>query len=180
MQFAQGQNSPTKEETIEWINTFGKTYFKEAINKIPQKNGYSKVGDLKVMNNQPLLNITYHYNWPDNNIYKVDANIYLANIETTALEQVSNDYTNRKILYCITFKGEGVFQSVGGIANRDSGKFINEPNVSKKNFTPGYSAIYFDTKDHAERVFKALKHLIPFYNNNHVEYIDKSNLENKF
>ncbi|GAA4280295.1 hypothetical protein [Gaetbulibacter aestuarii] len=46
--------------------------------------------------------------------------------------------------------------------------------------TNGFVHLILDTKDHAERVFKALKHLIPFYNDKEVEYIDNISLENKF
>ncbi|MFH6770670.1 hypothetical protein [Gaetbulibacter aestuarii] len=76
-------------------------------------------------------------------------------------------------VYSIEFEGKGVCKN-----HSPSGEILPPDND-----TYGLNSIVhliLDTKDHAERVFKALKHLIPFYNDKEVDYIDNISLENKF
>lgn len=49
-----------------------------------------------------------------------------------------------------------------------------------KDELPDFNPLILDTEEHAQRVFKALKHLIPFYNDKDVKYINNIGLEDKF
>lgn len=153
------QSDATKEETLNWLNTYFKKFAYEATLQ-NTKGGYFTHFHISISSKGEIHTELSKKNseaW-----YQEDVKI--TSISTIIIEPMSTN-ENYLLDFWVNDRSVEVFYERNG----------DDPKIDKISVM----RLYFSNKTELERVYKALKHLFTFYNQE-VEFVDKIALANKF
>jgi hypothetical protein len=154
------QSDATKEETLDWLNI----YFPK----------FSRQATIDFLDSDKLTNFMIKINYKQDGMIRrllYDDNyddIFRHEMYLTSVIKIEIGLTQKNDIYYIFFVGKD--KSVS--RNRSCEGCVKDGKGE-------YVSFYFSNKTELERVYKALKHLFTFYNQE-VKFVDKIALANKF
>ncbi|MFY0673415.1 MAG: hypothetical protein JXQ87_08415 [Bacteroidia bacterium] len=151
---------PSKAETIAWLNKYGSQMYKNCRMILSSS---TLDASMLIDTTSDLLETYYAYvNGDDDEIIQT-CKIKISEINKL---MISNSENSNKAIYNVYLFGPKDFMTeTFSLTGRKS--FFS------------LMTLKFNTEDDAQRVFNAIKHLISFYDNE-VEFINETDLENKF
>ncbi|WP_430399354.1 hypothetical protein [Flavobacterium sp.] len=173
--FSHAQSDATLEETIEWLNEYGKVH--ESVVIIGKTEYSLNVGEFSFSNSDSTILIIQDITTRN---YNEGLNMY---IDDVIRQKYFLYLNNTKLITLKPYESKYIIELNGDLdyyyyENKENGQhysFKNKEN-SLKNKTLSF---VFNDGDTANSTFKAIKHLSTFFNYT-ITFKDKNELKNKF